>query len=228
MFARRLIMSFGASGVWPNGGYCYSGIYRDGQAIYYYDNSSDGRIYGGKFWFSRITHDQPKGKIRETARGLFGDGRKQGRWLFTYRTLGLSRSLFVDYTDGRRDGRYIYRSKCSSHSLGFKKGTMTLNVGVSGHCITGAVDYSFAGESITGTFDNEGRPDGLWTLDAAKTRSHKTFNETWEHGVCVSSCVFDVTTGEKTNDKGRLPDIILSVIYNECKPLEHILRKGTR
>ena len=159
---------------------------------------------------------------------MFGNGRKQGRWLFTYRTFGLRRSLYVDYADGRRAGCYVYRSRCSSRLLGFKKGTTLLTVGVSGHDLTGQVYYSFGGESLTGRSDSAGRPDGRWTMNAVKTRSHKIFHETWEHGVCVSSDIFYVTTGDKTTGKGRLPDVILSVVYSECKPLEHILRKGTK
>lgn len=72
---------------------------------------------------------------------MFGNGRKQGRWLFTYRTFGLRRSLYVDYADGRRAGCYVYRSRCSSRLLGFKKGTTLLTVGVSGHDLTGQVYY---------------------------------------------------------------------------------------
>lgn len=228
LLARRFVMSVGASPAYPNGRRFYSGVYHDGRAVYFYDDSGNGRIYGGKFWFSRMTYVQPKGRIKETAYGLFGNGRKQGRWLFTYRTFGLRRSLYVDYADGRRAGCYVYRSRCSSRLLGFKKGTTLLTVGVSGHDLTGQVYYSFGGESLTGRSDSAGRPDGRWTMNAVKTRSHKIFHETWEHGVCVSSDIFDVTTGDKTTGKGRFPDVILSVVYSECKPLEHILRKGTK
>lgn len=64
LLARRFVMSVGASPAYPNGRRCYSGVYHDGRAVYFYDDSGNGRIYGGKFWFSRMTYVQSKGQSR--------------------------------------------------------------------------------------------------------------------------------------------------------------------
>lgn len=228
MFVRRLAMSLGTSQAYPNGSRCYYGQYHDGRAIYFYDDSADGRVYNGRLWFSKQYYNQLNGKVRETARGLYGNGMKQGLWHFNYRAAGISRSLAVEYADGHRAGTYMFCSTCRTHALGFNKGTTLVSVGMYGDRLQGPVSYTFNKESLSGSFDDDGRPDGEWVMDSAKSRSHRTFHETWSHGTCTSSYSFDVTTGEKIKVKGRLPDIVIGVIMSECRPLEHILNKGTK
>ncbi len=61
-----------------NGGKCYAGRYHSGHAVYFYDNLPDGRLYRGKFWFSRRYYNHPLGGATETATGSFNNGAKEG------------------------------------------------------------------------------------------------------------------------------------------------------
>lgn len=211
----------------PNGSRCYSGKYHDGYAVYFYDDSPDGRIYDGKFWFSRTYFTVPKGKVTETAQGLFNSGTKEGLWTFCYKGHGINRRLTVQYSGGHRAGNYCYRSVCRARSLGFTKGEITVTGMMRNGHLTGDVRYEFNNETLTGRFDSEGRPDGTWTMDATRSSSHRIVHETWHHGECISSYAQDVTTGDRHNVRNNLPDIVTSTVYNECKPLEKIMKRGS-
>lgn len=79
----------------PNGGCRYSGDYHDGKAVYYYDDSSDGRIYNGSFRFSRKYYVLPQGKVVETAIGCFAGDMKEGEWRFSKKSRDVKSVLTV-------------------------------------------------------------------------------------------------------------------------------------
>lgn len=227
LFFKRLAMVMSSSRSCPNGERCYSGKYQDGHAVYFYDDTDEGRIYAGKFWFRRVYYALPKARVTEIACGLFGNGKKEGRWTFTYRGYGVSRKLAAEYSEGHRSGFYNYRSVCRARSLGFTKGVTTLSVTFRNGHIEGTVSCMLNNETLTGSYDSEGRPDGKWTMNAATSHSHRICHETWVHGECMSFDATDVTTGDKTDMKTHLPDILMSIFYNECKPLEAIMKRGS-
>lgn len=68
---RRLLMSLRALGDRNKGRYRYSGRYDGGVAVYYYDDTPDGRVYSGQFWFKRRSYSIPHGKIVETVSGQY-------------------------------------------------------------------------------------------------------------------------------------------------------------
>lgn len=227
MLFKRLGMIMNTSREYSNGHRCYSGKYQDGHAVYFYDDSPDGRIYDGKFWFSRTFFNETRSKVTETAQGLFNSGTKEGLWTFSYKSHGVTRRLTVQYSGGQRAGNYCYRSVCQHSSLGFSKGEVMMSGMMRKGMLVGDIRCVFNGEILTGCFDSEGRPDGAWVMDSSKSFSHRIVHETWEHGECMSSYAEDVTTGDIYDVKNNLPDIIASVVYNECKPLEKIMRRGS-
>lgn len=96
-----------------NGGKCYAGRYHSGHAVYFYDNLPDGRLYRGKFWFSRRYYNHPLGGATETATGSFNNGAKEGRWTFRNKSHGLYKKLTIEYAGGHHRGLY------SSHTRRF-------------------------------------------------------------------------------------------------------------
>lgn len=220
-------MSLSAPHTSPNGVRTYAGHYRDGQAVYFYNEDNGTRIYTGRFWFSRRYYSFPLGRSTDVACGCFSDGIKSGRWTFAHKMHGLRQRLSVSYSDGSHDGTYSYKSVYKSRALGFKSGVTTLVSVLYGDKAVGDVSCCLNGETVTGSCDGDGRPDGLWKMDSTKTAKCETRYEMWEHGVCLEAYVIDEATGERKTAKGHLPDLVSSLVRRECMPLENIVRKGS-
>ena len=221
------MMSLPTGRTHTNGGKCYAGRYRSGRAVYFYDEAADGRLYRGKFWFSRKYYSPPSGKTKETATGRFNANIKEGRWTFTNRTHGVSRKLVVDYAGGHHRGWYSYHSVCHPHIFGFKTSATTLRLTMTGGHPVGDIVCVLDGCMLTGRCDSDGRPDGLWKMDLGKTDACRTDYEEWEHGVCKSSYSIDEATGLRTYTKNQIPDIVKRLVYSECMPLERLVNKGS-
>ena len=227
LFLRKLRMSLFAPCLHGNGGKCYAGRYHSGCAVYFYDETAGGRLFHGKFWFTRKYYSSSLGKLTETARGCFNKGLKEGRWTFSCRTHCLSKRLRVEYVEGKLNGFYSYRSVCSSRTPGFNTGTLKLRFRMfGGHPVDGIMCV-FDGNLLTGKCDDDGRPDGLWKMDMSKTPACRIDYEEWEHGVCKSSYSVDESTGRRTGMKNNMPDIVKRLIYNECLPLERLVGRGS-
>lgn len=220
-------MSLFAPRTSPNGVRTYAGLYRDGRAVYFYNEDNGTRIYTGRFWFSRRYYSLPLGSSTDVASGCFSDGIKSGRWSFTHKTHGLHQRLDVSYSDGSHNGTYSYKSVYKSRYLGFRSGVTTLVAVLDSDKPVGGMSCSLNGETVTGSCDGDGRPDGLWKMDSAKTAKCETLYEVWEHGVCREAYVIDEATGERKTAKGHLPDLVSSLVRRECMSLENIVRKGS-
>ena len=227
LILRRLKMSLPMPSVHGNGGKCYAGRYHSGHAVYFYDNLPDGRLYRGKFWFSRRYYNHPLGVATETATGSFNNGAKEGRWTFCNKSHGLYKKLTIEYAGGHHRGLYSYKAVCRLHTPGFNAGvtTLCLNMGC-GHP-TGSVRLSTGNYIITGNYDDDGRPDGLWKADMTKTDACRTDFEEWEHGVCKASYSIDEATGKRIETKDQMPYMVARLVYSECMPLEKVMPKGS-
>lgn len=92
---------------------------------------------------------------------------------------------------------------------------------------TGSVRLSTGNYIITGNYDDDGRPDGLWKADMTKTDACRTDFEEWEHGVCKASYSIDEATGKRIETKDQMPYIVARLVYSECMPLEKVMPKGS-
>ena len=211
----------------PNGVRTYAGHYRDGRAVYFYNEDNGTRIYTGRFWFSRRYYSIPSGRSTDVACGCFSDGVKSGGWSFSHKEHGLRQRLDVSYSDGNHDGTYSYKSVHKSRDFGLKSGVTTLVAGLCGGKAVGDVSCCINGETVTGHCDGDGFPDGLWKMDSAKTVKCETRYETWEHGVCLEAYIIDEGTGDRKTVKGQIPYIVSSIVRRECIPLENIVKKGS-
>lgn len=221
------MMSLTAGGAHKNGGRCYAGRYRSGRAVYFYDDMADGRLYRGKFWFSRKYYSHPLGKLTETATGCFDGNIKEGRWTFANKTHGVNKKLVVSYAGGHHLGTYSYHSVCHSRVFGFKTLATTLRLTMAGGHPVGDIVCVLDGNLLTGRCDADGRPDGLWKMDMGKTAACRTDYEEWEHGVCKQSYSIDEATGLRTYTKNQIPDIVKRLVYSECLPLENLVKQGS-
>ena len=213
-------MSLAAFGTGRNGRCCYYGRYKDGEVVYFYDEADGGRVYHGEFWFTRTVLIQPFGLCVDTARGRYAGGRKEGRWLFKHDGNGVRRRLEVHYTGGRRDGLYSYKSSCGHRAVDFFAGETRLYVNMAGGRPVGKIAGRFGAERYSGCYDSDGKPDGLWTLDASRTARCRVDYELWEHGLMKDSYSVDVSTGRKSAATDKIADFVTGFIGRECKPLE--------
>ena len=220
-------MSLRAFGDRNKGRYRYSGRYDGGVAVYYYDDTPDGRVYSGQFWFKRRSYSIPHGKIVETVSGQYSGGLRKGRWTFTHKGGGMHSRLAVDYSEGRHEGKYKYFAVRRHSSTDFVDGISRISFSMSGDRPVGAVKGVFKGEILVGSYDSEGRPDGLWQVDSSKTDSCMIDYEVWEHGICREAYSVDVSTGTKRTDKAHITEFVASFVYRECLPLERLAGIGS-
>ena len=226
LLIRRLRMSSSAPRGCTNGRRCYSGRYRNGKAVYFYNESDNRRIYCGRFWFRRKNQSPPHGRTVETVSGCFADNRRTGKWHFSKKSHGYRQKLVAEYVSGGRNGAYRYTAVCWQHSLGVTPGLTSMRMTMADNHPAGSIECRIGKEKITGGYDGDGRPDGVWMMDSTKTETYKTFHEKWKHGVCVESYSYDDSTGERIAVRSQLPDIVTSMIMGECRPLESIIKRG--
>lgn len=226
LFLRQLFMSVFPSVQNPNGKSSYAGRYHDGRAIYFYDNSNGNRVYNGRFWIKRESYSLPLGSSFETAKGCFHNDKKNGKWKFSNKTKGLHKILIADYSDGRYEGLYFYKSVCHSRMFNFMTGTTILRMQMSDGIPVGDVIGNFCGEELSGHYDSNGCPDGLWKMDRTKKGLCYNDYELWEHGVCKESYSIDESTGEKTKNRNQLPNLVMNILYKEGSHFEHLTKKS--
>lgn len=207
-----------------NGSKLYAGRYLDGKAHYYYEDSCDSRVYEGSFYYLGKYYYHPYGKTIDYVRGSFLHNSKHGRWKFHHKRRGSNRVLYVDYSEGRHNGLYKFRST-GVHNL--KSTNVLLCVEMSDGHLCGAVTGNFSGEILTGRCDEQGRPDGTWMMDLSKTSQCRIDYEIWDHGRLVDAYTVDMSTGDKTHNEGCIQPFLKSFIYYDCLPLERLIDKGS-
>lgn len=205
----------------------YSGRYLNGEAVYWYDESAEGRIYNGSFKFTQSYYDFPNDKIKMSIRGLYRENNKTGVWNFTNRRNGESCELKVEYSNGQHNGIYQYKSVGKSNSINFKSGVSFLHITMhNGHPI-GEIKGSFGNGHFKGFCDDMGVPDGTWSMDLSATPLCRMDYEVWENGTIKDSYSIDTSTGDRKPHTGTLVDLLSSYIYRECYKLEKIIEKGS-
>lgn len=214
------------NGVWKNAGVkCYSGVYAGGKATYHYYEAGGERVYHGRMNYSLTYPDEPYGNGRKTAKGLFSDGKKHGRWKYTNRKHDERAVLTVNYVDGVADGECLL--KMVRHSpLSFHKGKTRLKLSMSGGVPVGVISGMFLHCTMTGNCDACGRPDGLWTLRFLSSESCTVTHEKWSHGVCIEAYEFDNSTGKRCKPKVQITEFLSNFIRQNCHVLTNIMPKG--
>lgn len=223
----RIFRSGSSVGTCANGQHRYSGPYYGGKAVYYYDISGDRRVYEGKFIFSRAYRNYLVGKTVERAEGAFAGDKKDGRWLFTKSSKGEWKRLEANFSKGMYHGDYVFRSVHKSGPFNLNKYVTTMSLSMRNGLPVGRIEVHFGKEIFDGYFDEEGRPDGKWTLDLSQTRSYRVEYEVWSHGTLEDSYSIKMSTGTKIKGQINLLEIVMNFIYNRCWPLENIVKKGS-
>lgn len=227
LLLRRISFSRSGADSCTNGQHCYSGYYLNGKAVYYYNLSGDVRVYEGKFMFFRSYYDYPLGRTVEKAEGFFADDKKDGHWVFSQKNKKVHKRLDVDFSEGKQNGTYEYRSVCRSHILGVWSGDTHLSLSMRNGMPVGKIEASFDEDKFVGYIDEDGRPDGKWVYDMSRKKSCVVEYEIWSHGNLKEAYFIDMSTGVKGTSKISLVEFIMNFVYGECRPLENIVKRGS-
>lgn len=211
-----------------NGSNVYSGRYLDGKAIYFYDESANGRIYNGDFEYVKVYNDFPNGKVKTLVKGKFLNNKKNGTWTFKCKRKGENAILKIDYADGIHEGTYSYTTFGKRDSLSFKSGTSSLKLEMVDNHPVGEISGQFGKVTFKGYCDENGLPDGKWFMDMSTTSSCKVQYEIWHNGVIIDSYTLDTSTGNKSSNSHELVDFLSSFIYRECYKIEKAIEKGSK
>ena len=176
----------------------YSGLYEDGKATYtYYEDENGERVKHGKYTYNR--RDVIIGTYDVT--GNYKNNRKDGKW--TYKVTGngnnvkITRTLAIDYANGAMEGNINYTSTTNNGNVYTERYQMSHNrvIGTINEKDKVATSLPEA-YALTGQFDSEGFPDGVWTQNYEKDGSHFIDTEKYVHGVLVAKQTKNESTGK--------------------------------
>lgn len=213
-FLNRLTVSV------PAGHKLYRGAFEHGEAEYVYVPNTDGHILDGMF---RYRHEHSDGSY-ERAEGEYEQDYKSGYW-----------SIFCKFPDGRKElrthfmcgvlsGDLIYASLNNTDKSAEDLALTIFDGEVSGH-ITGRFK---GGYSFHGLCDDNGYPDGPWTLikyDRRKIVS--TVTENWKHGVFCDAYIEDAEA-HRTPTEISLRELINVKLMNEVSWMLGFVSRGTK
>lgn len=207
----------------------YSGEFEEGRATYTYKESSDGeRIYHGKFSFD--------GGLNRSITGTYINGKKNGEWIYKDYKYNNKFQRTETYNNGILDGKWEWIEYIEEHTGGrltggikrtiigkeiknYKQGKLhgvyerdndgsvisaTYNEGK----LVGKFDYNDRYKKITGKFDSQGYPTGIWI--------RKEYNSTNKYffykGICYKSIKINDQTGkiEHKEPENAPDDLVLS------------------
>lgn len=225
---KRLSLSRSVADGYARGSQHYSGSYHGGKARFYFDQRDGRRVYHGLFAFKTRYYKHPIGKIKSTARGVFVDGARDGRWEFTRVDRDTNQKLVVNYSLGKHEGDYFYRSEPQSKFSKRYSSFVSLSVTMRGGRPFGVIEWCSDNETLSGSYDEEGKPHGRWKLESPPGRAKETEHEVWEHGLLVEKYCYDHTQKIRIESRTRLFDFIRSFVYGECMPLETLTDKGAK
>lgn len=203
----------------PAGHEFYSGAFADGEATYVYiPNGVGGVIFDGSFQYLRRHTDSVYG-----AEGAFDKNQKLGDWTFYSKTPQASCKLNTYFLNGVIYGDLYLAIEHKTDGYTEDLSMTVINGEINGR-FTGHFDKGY----FTGICDDNGYPDGTWTLaikDGRKTTLTK--KEIWVHGVLKEAY-------EEGADKKRSPmepclrDRINLILMNDVSQLLNIIPQGTQ
>ena len=191
----------------------YSGLYEDGKATYtYYEDENGERVKHGTFSYNKGNKGIGVGggmavsyATTISASGNYKNGIKDGKWTYKNKTAGGSItfadfSAVVNYVDGRMDGPLnnsgtIFQMKNNRITGHVKKVKKTQNE-----------DWSLSGQ-----FDEEGFPDGIWTKNYKSYGNLYVDTEKYVHGLLVAKQTKNESTGKITRYE-----------FNDVNPQEYL------
>lgn len=204
----------------PAGHKFYRGKFERDAAEYVYIPTAQGHVLDGKF---RYECNHKDGNY-EHAEGEYEHDFKSGYW-----------SMFCKHSDGRKElrthfmcgvlsGDMIYASLNNTDDTAEDLALTVFDGEVSGH-ITGRFKD---GHSFHGLCDDNGYPDGPWTLikyDRRKIVS--TITENWSHGI-FQNAYHEDAEGHRTPTEVSLRELINAKLMNEVSQLLGYVSRGTK
>lgn len=173
----------------------YRGLYEGGQATYtYYENENGERVKHGKFTFNK--HDSNFGFSYKVS-GSYKNNMKDGQWTYNLKGLEISK-IVINFTDGDMNGP-ISRTYYSRDG----KVRRTECYQMKNYRVTGIVKdaeekslFNSVPWTLTGQFDDDGYPDGIWTKNYITDGNIFIDTEKYIHGILIAKQTKNESTGE--------------------------------
>lgn len=220
MFGRHEIIRRRSGGRW-----IYSGRFFGGKATYEYVERDGMRVYDGRFRYAKryVEHPESRGVVRIA--GRYAMGKKDGRWRFERNDKGCRRRLEADYAGGVPHGYVRYSRKGNSYGIHSVVSYCSLELRmVNGHP-SGEMCATIGGCRFSARCDEDGWPDGLWTLDGTSVGNMEVDHERWSGGELVESYSVDLSTGCRRDKPEHMIAMIRDVVCYECMPLVNAIDK---
>ena len=206
----------------PEGHKFFSGIYHEGDAEYYYIPSDGGHIFDGEFNFRM----KLGGGMYREAKGVFKNNQKDGLWQFVRKGRESFKNLKVNFNNGQIEGQLHYT--CEEETIGgvIMKG---IDLMVADGKIKGEILGVSAGAEFKGFCDEDGYPDGTWTMTYKEDGELKNVEtEVWDHGTLVSSYEESHEWRNKLDKNNRFRERINYLLEEDVQHLLKIVGRGTQ
>lgn len=184
----------------------YSGLYEGGKATYtYYEDENGERVKHGKFTYDKGIEGSGVGIGAASGRmmsyttthhvsGNYKNNMKDGEWIYKRQTKSGDHifgafSAVINYAEGNMQGLL------NSESVGYQ--FQMKNNRIIGP-VTKTVKEKNENWSISGQFDDDGFPDGVWTKKYESGGNLYINTEKYVHGLLISDQIKNESTGEIT------------------------------
>ena len=149
--------------------------YHSGMASYCYIMLGDTKIFDGEFKFKR-----PFATGFDKAEGTFERDKKEGEWYFERKSSRNNKKMYAKFERGHVRELELVNDDYSINFLA--RTTLTLTIDENDH-VVGDIQGVIEGGNFIGHCDEDGFPDGLWSLRTQDENGHDTEErETWKHG----------------------------------------------
>lgn len=206
----------------------FTGKYHDGNVKCECVMQNGERVFDGPFVYEYKYGSVFSSKGGEQAEGTFSMNRKHGPWKFVSHSGQRDRVLIATFDQGRISGDVEYKSTERDY-LG-RPTVTTLSFSVRDGHVVGDVRGSLGGKKLTGFCDNDGYPDGHWSIEAMSsdnTLSHID-SELWSHGTLVSSYSQMKQKKTQTELNPYLRKMFSEIVNGDILDMFFMVRRGTQ
>jgi len=205
----------------PDGHEYFEGAYHEGKAKYYYVKTDAGVMYDGEF---RFVHKLGGGMYRK-AKGEFDMDKKTGCWEFIRRGSDSLRQVYAMYDEGYLIGELDYRCEEVTKG-GIVESGLFLNM--SKGMVCGDISGYFDDGDFSGSCDEDGFPDGVWTLTTKeKNVVTEIRNEVWQHGRLLEATHEDTLWKKRESASPMLREKVNYMLDNGCRRVLEIIERGS-
>ncbi len=206
----------------------FKGKYHDGNVHCECIMQNGERVFDGPFFYEYKQKNLLSDTLIDRAEGTFSMNRKDGFWKIEHHSEHRDRELTAEFKQGRLEGKVDYKSVETDYMSRTSSSFLSFSVH-EGHVI-GDIHGSFGGKKFSGFCDDNGCPDGPWTIEIVSsddTLSHVDC-EMWSHGTLMSSYSKMTKTKKQNELHPYIRKTFSEMVNGELIEMLFIVRRGTQ